>query len=395
MNENKERLSGKNVFLLIGLCIVLILVLLGFNVFQGMKLNKFIAYQMEKDADAAEASGDYIEDGYVIEGGYEIISTTAISDAYLAGDTSGDSSGLTDTEKETLQMAVAVLDEVVTEDMTLVEKEEAIYNWIFDNVSIGSSTVISATAATDDNYTPHGVLKGKKAVCVGFATTFRLLMNMVGADVHIVHNEYHSWDLVQLDDGGWYHVDLYSDVSGPARYANFNMTDSMATMSHEWEGSSLPAANQTTYCAANMFKEELDSLYDLPASVASIVESGNSESAFYSFDEDANDELLAVGEKMVSSISEAVMMMGYSMDISGYWYDLGDNEYVLHVMVTNYSDGYSESGDASLSDDVLEKIQNSVSDAFDVDISEYESYDSYDVYTDSDGEVLKEVYSEQ
>ena len=85
---------------------------------------------------------------------------------------------------------------------------------------------------------PYGVLEYGAAVCVGFATTFRLFMQMMDIDCMVVHNSYHSWNLVNLD-GDWYHTDIYSDV-GRGNYANFNMTDEMCSNGHNWDNNLLP-----------------------------------------------------------------------------------------------------------------------------------------------------------
>ena len=89
------------------------------------------AYRTNQDmkavlAEAGVSSGETREDDVTIMGDYVIRSTLPISDAYK----SGDDSKLDSKEKETLEMASAVLDEIVTEDMTDYEKELAVYEWM-------------------------------------------------------------------------------------------------------------------------------------------------------------------------------------------------------------------------------------------------------------------------
>ena len=206
------------------------------------KITKYVDDQIKAQAEELAKDSDYIEDGFLVGETYEIKSTKNISDAYLKNDPSG----LTGTDKETYDMASAVLKEVIKDNMSTYEKEKAIYDWIIDNVETGESTALQmeGTSATDAVGTPYGVLKGKKAVCVGYATTFRLLVNMIGLDCHIVHNDYHSWDLVQLDDKGWYHVDCYSDSSSH-NYSTFNLTDAMRAQDNEWAGRDTSTLMQT------------------------------------------------------------------------------------------------------------------------------------------------------
>lgn len=197
--------------------------------------------QAQEEEESEESATS--EDGVRIAGEYVVRPTTAVSDAYL----SGDSSALTDREKETLSMASAILDQIITDGMTPFEKERAVYDWMVANLAYdqGALVVIPTTGADSDN--PYGVLKYHNAVCVGYATTFRLFMQMLGIPCMVVHNNelYHSWDLVQLDDH-WYHVDIYADV-GNTGYSNFNVPDGVRLQQQSWDTGFFPAADSLTY----------------------------------------------------------------------------------------------------------------------------------------------------
>ena len=168
----------------------------GESVTQNRKVNKFIDNQLERQAKEEEKENTYQEDGYKVGNQYEIRSTTHISDAYK----SGDDSGLKDEDKETLKMASDVLQKIIKDGMSNYEKELAVYRWMFKHVGQGHGSSVTLPGANSNAFTPHGALSGQNTVCVGYATTFRLFMNMLDMDCHIVHNEYHSWDMVQLDD---------------------------------------------------------------------------------------------------------------------------------------------------------------------------------------------------
>ena len=124
-------------------------------------------------------------------------------------------------------MASAVLDEIITDGMTPYEKDLAVYDWMCANLGHEGGVTVVIPTAPEYSAEPYGVLKYGAAVCVGFATTFRLFMQMMDIDCMVVHNSYHSWNLVNLD-GEWYHTDIYSDVDR-GNYANFNMTDEMCS----------------------------------------------------------------------------------------------------------------------------------------------------------------------
>ena len=54
----------------------------------------------------------------------------------------------------------------------------------------------------------YGALVKNIAVCGGFADTFKYLCNELDIPCIIMGNAGHAWNLVQMDDGGWYRVDI-------------------------------------------------------------------------------------------------------------------------------------------------------------------------------------------
>ena len=116
---------------------------------------------------------------------------------------------------------------------------------------------------------PNGVLKNHEAVCVGYATTFRLFMQMLGIDCMVVHDSHlsHSWDLVKLD-GQWYHTDIYSDAgSGEGNFSHFNLNDEMMN-SQEWNTDFFPAADGYEYNYAYVNRTQCKDVYTIPEQMA-------------------------------------------------------------------------------------------------------------------------------
>lgn len=197
----------------------------------------------------------------LIGGVYQILSTKAISDAYI----SGDDSDLSDEDKVTLEVASAILDEIITDDMSDFEKEKAIYEWICDNVRHDSNGTVAVQEAKGVVDRPYGVLQNKEAVCVGYATTFRLLTNMVGLDCMVMHDTGlgHSWNLVKLDDGCWYIVDCYYDAEDlQGKYMHFNMSQEFALQDHDWDASLYPVANGSKYDYIQMNSVEVADVFE-------------------------------------------------------------------------------------------------------------------------------------
>jgi hypothetical protein len=189
---------------------------------------------------------------------------------------------------------------------------------------------------------------------------------MVGLDVHIVHNEYHSWDMVQLDDGEWYQVDVYSDA-GSTKYRNFNMTDEVARNGHDWDGSALPEAKGTKYSYAVQNAESVKDLYEIPEKVKTAVTDSHSGGLYFKFPDKLTDSDLALADQMLSLVQQAVYMLPTttSIDLSGAWVPDGEDSYVLAIYYSDYM------SDSSLSDAVPEqvtKMTEKVNEVFDTEL---------------------------
>lgn len=298
------------------------------------------------------------EDDVAVAGEYYIRSTLPISDAYKSGDTSA----LSAKQLETLNMAKKVLDEIITEGMTPYEKEKAVYDWMCAHLGHEGGVTVVVPTASEYSAEPYGVLKYGTAVCVGYATTFRMFMQMMDIDCKVVHNSYHSWDLVNLD-GDWYHTDIYSDA-GSGNYANFNMTDDMASHSHDWDRSFFPAATGLKYCYAYKSAEELDDVYQLPAKVRAMLDSGETHNLYYLISDDLYTQQLA--SAILGDVSTALTSYGEQTG-RDMWMDqnmqIVDGRVLLTVNVTEYGAGDSDE-DNSLKPEDTERIGKAVQEAF-------------------------------
>jgi len=242
------------------------------------------------------------EDDVVINTNYKIISTDAISDAYK----SGDDSKLSEKDKETLELAKSVLDEIITKDMTDFEKEKAVYDWMVKNIrpDSGAFTVIpSAGQGTD---APHNVLKSKRAVCVGYATTFRLFMDMMDIPCMVVHNNenIHAWNLVQID-GQWYHTDVYGDGE-TGDYSHFNVSDEMLTTNGEWDKDFFPEANSMQYNMSYINAQKADSIYEIPKKIREAMDEKKPMVSLL-FKDGVSDEDQIITGRMLKALSDSLL----------------------------------------------------------------------------------------
>lgn len=327
------------------------------SAFNLATLKSYIATQNEDQNE--ETTEDYV----TIAEKYEIKPTTNISDAYKSGDTSK----LTDREKETLDMAKDALKEMKIKDsMSDFEKEKAVYDWMTSSLQYdrGALTVIPSTQEDCDN--PYGVLKYHNAVCVGYATTFRMFMQMMDIECMVEHNteKYHSWDLVKID-GDWYITDVYSD-QGNGNYAHFNMTDSMWGQEQNWDHDFFPAANSLKYNMAYQNKVTVDDVYDIPKALRKAMEDKKG-AIMIAFNKEIKESDAEIANAIASSISDLLMNGNYkdvpNMLNSYNWVkDPDGDNYLFNVSMGSYN---TNDNTQNLSDKELEKVNKAVQKAFD------------------------------
>lgn len=281
-----------------------------------------------------------------IAGQYPILDTSKISDAYINKD---DSQLTTPEEKETLTLASKLLSEITTDKMSLYQKELAIHDWMAKNIVYASDTLASVPTGTGATHTPYGVLKYKKAVCVGYATTFKLLMNMLGADCMVEHdNELcHSWNVVKLDDNEWYIVDNYYDSSSssPSKvvsHTNFNLTNDYFTQDHTFNTSLYPVAAGTKYSYALQNAVEVKDVKQLPK-LLSEAKNKTLTDCYYKFKTNVDSNYIAA---VINGISQR---MGDTVTLNGN-YVTTDGSSVVLAVTFNYLTTDSSTDEAKYPD---------------------------------------------
>lgn len=335
---------------------VMLVLLLALNVFTIFKVKA-----LEESAGGEETEDVAQENDVTVGGEYVIKATTQISDAYKSGNTSN----LSDKDKETLGMAKSVLDEIITDGMSDYEKELAVYKWMTANIGFdsGSMTTIPEDESKPvDN--PNGVLKNHEAVCVGYATTFRLFMQMLGIDCMVVHDSHlsHSWDIVKLD-GQWYHTDIYSDAgSGEGNFSHFDLNDETMMSSQEWNTDFFPAADGYEYNYAYVNRTQCKDIYTIPEQVRAAI---NEQQGVVSFDfgDEISVDIYNIADTIMNQIENAVVFGGdYGIGLSWSWLDAdGDNIFCVYISFEKSEDPDVAPG---VADETQQKIDDAVNKAF-------------------------------
>ena len=177
--------------------------------------------------------------------------------AILAAWENGNAVSLPGYDREIYYAAQTVLDGILEDGMSDLEKEAAIYYWIVNHVNYDWTHQDVMRETPRESFTPYGGLVNHTAVCLGYATTFQLLMDLAGVECITVvgasrdSTEDHGWNMVRLN-GKWYCVDVtwdanyreYGNTRGRERdWMFFNITsDRMAATDHQWDYANVPEA---------------------------------------------------------------------------------------------------------------------------------------------------------
>lgn len=180
-------------------------------------------------------------------------------DAVLAAVRSGDTSGLSEANR---QVAERIIDAIASEtdpSMSDYEKEKAVHDWIIRNVEYDPAAMehpLTLADPIENHDNPIGALVGGGAICYGYSSTFQLMMDALGIPCITVEgaaydeDRSHSWNLVQLG-GQWYYVDVTWDdpLSGMPSYTYFNVTAEKMRENgpHIWDASALPETAAKPY----------------------------------------------------------------------------------------------------------------------------------------------------
>lgn len=188
----------------------------------------------------------------------EIYDTSAIKAAWETGN----EEGLSDKDAAILEKCREVLGELITGDMTDFQKELAVHDWIVEHGSYDQTVHNNPVHSGRTGYRdPYGILVGGYGNCLGYSTTFQLLMDLCDVECITVVGaafdslESHAWNMVKLD-GEWYCVDVTWDdptvgngnINSVGHHRYFNVTsEHMRETDHQWDYLYVPEATATHY----------------------------------------------------------------------------------------------------------------------------------------------------
>ena len=175
---------------------------------------------------------------------------------------SGDREGLWEQDVAILDALEELPSALTDTSLSDYERELILHDWMIDwaEYDPGALSNNPVGAPMPDNDNPYGFFTGRKGICLGYASTFRLLMELCGIECITVRGTSHggasdhAWNMVKLE-GEWYCVDVTWDdpvTSGalPASmyHQYFNVTSNyLRWTDHQWDDSGVPEATATAF----------------------------------------------------------------------------------------------------------------------------------------------------
>lgn len=183
--------------------------------------------------------------------------------AILAAWESGEEDGLSEKDDAILTRCRELFEQYITDGMTDFEKELALHDALI-NLGAYDEAAYDGGGGRPDNANPYGLLVEGYGICLAYAASFQLLMDLAGVECITVvgassgSTSDHAWNMVRLE-GEWYCVDpTWNDpIGGDRAYPNqwnlihheyFNVTsDYMRETDHQWDYDSVPEADASRF----------------------------------------------------------------------------------------------------------------------------------------------------
>lgn len=186
---------------------------------------------------------DYLTDAWM-EAVYQNPLTLGVDGAYLSENRKGlyiiyqeDAETRARKQEEIRAEVARIVAEIITDDMTDLEKEYAINQYLCESAEYDMAALENAEQygfATvdpefDDSFNAYGILINKVGVCASYAASFKLLADEAGLESIVVTGYLdgatpHAWNRVYLD-GNWETIDVTNNDNEYLGNALLNMPD--------------------------------------------------------------------------------------------------------------------------------------------------------------------------
>lgn len=141
------------------------------------------------------------------------------------------------------ELADNILAQLITEDMTQLEKAEALYSYVTEHVSYDQRYYSDRAGMPYASQTALGALRDGLAICGGYSHAIKLLFEKAGICCYNVSgkclSESHMWNIAQID-GEWLWFDATMDrgSTGEFGFLRFALKELDKTK-YQWDEASL------------------------------------------------------------------------------------------------------------------------------------------------------------
>lgn len=143
----------------------------------------------------------------------------------------------TNTVPDVINATEAKVSEALTwipNNATRFQIVQALHDYLVRNCVYDRSTV---NEVVSPSRTAYGALANGKAVCQGYSLAYKLLLRRAGVPAVYVGSDsmQHAWNMVQMENNGWYHVDVTWDdpILHTSTYPEGNDGGYFRDVSHE------------------------------------------------------------------------------------------------------------------------------------------------------------------
>ena len=159
----------------------------------------------------------------------------------------------------------------IKDNDTLYDKVRKVHDWMVYNLNYDvlywNIVIMQGTIWYSDTqiqevkthlpYSPEWVLENRLAICDGYSEVFKIFMSELDIECIYVASEVmnHAWNMVKMDDGHWYHIDVtFDDLNATEEWsvgwystACFLRNDEGISESHRELPTNIPKADGTYY----------------------------------------------------------------------------------------------------------------------------------------------------
>lgn len=144
---------------------------------------------------------------------------------------------------DSFALGATILGEILTEQMSVSEKIEAIYSYITGNVAYDFRYYSDRNALPYESTVALGTLRDNLAICGGYAHALEMLLDMAGIENYTVSGisggEYHAFNYIIVDGAGYY-CDPTADRGGMKTHFMKTEAELNASGTYSWQADFYP-----------------------------------------------------------------------------------------------------------------------------------------------------------